>query len=57
LKNRKLEIENPNIAKLYKEKIRGFNTKKELELFLINEPSEEYSPDLDFKLNKKNILK
>src|SRR5690606_7690100 len=30
-KNRKLEIENPKIATTYKQKIKGFNNKKELE--------------------------
>ena len=45
-KNRKLEIENPAIAENYKQKINGFNDKKELSLFLANEPNEEYSLDL-----------
>ena len=45
-KNRKLEIENPLVAASYKEKIRGFTTKKELELFLADEPSEEYVNEL-----------
>jgi site-specific DNA-methyltransferase (adenine-specific) len=49
-KNRKLEIENPTIAASYKEKIRGFNNKKELDLFLAQEPNEEYS--LELKLSK-----
>lgn len=46
-KNRKLEIENPTIAATYKQKINGFNDKKELSLFLAQEPNEDYSPDLD----------
>ncbi len=45
-KNRKLEIENSTTAAKYKEKIRGFNNKKELELFLVNEPKEEYGNEL-----------
>lgn len=47
-KNRKLEIDNLKIAELYKQKINGFNTPKELTLFLANEPTESYSKDLDF---------
>ena len=45
-KNRKLEIENSTTAAKYKEKIRGFNNKKELELFLVNEPKEAYGNEL-----------
>src|SRR5690554_4893058 len=45
-KNRKLEIENPRIAGKYRQKLAGFNNKKELELFLVKEPQEEYSTDL-----------
>ncbi len=47
-KNRKLEIENPTIAESYIQKINGFNNKKELSLFLVNEPTEDYSPELIF---------
>ena len=47
-KARKLEIENPTIAETYKQKINGFTTKKELNLYLIKEPSEVYSPELEF---------
>ena len=47
-KNRKLEIENPKIAALYKEKISGFNDKKELSLFLMQEPQAEYSKNINF---------
>jgi len=50
-KNRKLEIENPKIAASYKQKIRGFNNKKELELFLTEEPKEEYKSELNFTKN------
>lgn len=47
-KNRKLEIENSGIAASYREKINGFNSKKELTLFLAEEPRPAYSPDLNF---------
>ena len=40
-KNRKLEIENPSIAESYKQKINGFETKKQLELYLTEEPQEK----------------
>lgn len=45
-KNRKLEIENKKTAELFKQKIRGFNDKKELELFLCEEPIVEYKTKL-----------
>jgi site-specific DNA-methyltransferase (adenine-specific) len=45
-KNRKLEIENPTTANLYRQKIGGFNEKKELETFLVNEPRIEYGEEL-----------
>lgn len=45
-KNRKLEIENPKTAELYRQKIQGFTNKKELDLFLAKEPSEEYRSEL-----------
>ena len=41
-KNRKLEIENPSTRTFYNQKINGFNDKKELELFLVNEPQGKY---------------
>jgi site-specific DNA-methyltransferase (adenine-specific) len=41
-KNRKLEIENHRIAAEYRRKLAGFNNQKELELFLAEEPREEY---------------
>ena len=47
-KNRKLEIENPKIAELYKQKIQGFNTKNELNSLLVKEPTEEYGSELVF---------
>ena len=45
-KNRKLEIENPKTAELFRHKIQGFTNKKELDLFLANEPTEEYGNEL-----------
>lgn len=47
-KNRKLEIENPETAKKYKQKIKGFDNKKDLEWFLINEPQSEYKIEIKF---------
>ena len=37
-KNRKLEIENPTITKLYQQKINGFEDKKQLQFYLAEEP-------------------
>lgn len=51
--NRKLEIENPIIAGNYRQKLRGFNDNKELELFLLEEPKEEYKSELI--LSKKKV--
>ncbi len=45
-KNRKLEIENSITASIYRQKIRGFINKKELELFLMNESQSEYQNEL-----------
>lgn len=45
-KNRKLEIENPNITAKYKHKLQGFNDQKELDLFLAEEPQPEYKNEL-----------
>ena len=47
-KNRKIEIENTKTSATYRQKIGGFNDKKELELFLFEEPREEYITDLTF---------
>jgi site-specific DNA-methyltransferase (adenine-specific) len=44
-KNRKLEIENPEIAATYRQKVSGFNDKKELECFLVKEPQEAYKTE------------
>ncbi len=45
-KNRKLEIENRRTAEIYRQKLGGFNTKKELELFLLSEPLAKYETEL-----------
>ncbi|VBB48419.1 Modification methylase MboIB [uncultured Paludibacter sp.] len=45
-RNRKIEIEDINITSKYRQKLNGFNNKKELELFLINEPISEYTQEL-----------
>ncbi|MDO9000353.1 MAG: hypothetical protein Q7W45_11355 [Bacteroidota bacterium] len=45
-KNRKLEIEDKTIAETYRQKIRGFNTENELDLFLLEEPKVEYRTKL-----------
>lgn len=45
-KNRKLEIENRRTAEIYRQKLGGFNTKKELELFLLSDPLAEYETEL-----------
>lgn len=45
-KNRKLEIENEKVAATYRQKLNGFNDKKELELFLASEPVVEYGNEL-----------
>lgn len=49
-KNRKLEIENSKISATYKQKINGFNNKKELELFLIEEPLTEYKTEINLSI-------
>lgn len=43
---RKLEIENAKIASSYRKKLQGFNDKKELELFLLQEPQVEYQKEI-----------
>ncbi len=45
-RNRKLEIESPVTQRLFKEKINGFKTKQQLELFLLNEPASAYNDGL-----------
>ena len=45
-KNRKLEIENPQIFGTYKKKLGGFDDKNQLEMFLASEPTIEYDRKL-----------
>jgi len=45
-KNRRKEIENLKTAADYRKKIGGFNDKRELELFLFEEPISEYATEL-----------
>lgn len=47
-KNRKLEIENPQIYGTYRKKLVGFEDKNQLELFLAKEPEIEYERSLNF---------
>ena len=47
-KYRKEEISNPKIFQLYQSKIRGFNTKEQLQLTLAEEPKAEYMQELRF---------
>ncbi len=47
-KNRKIEIENPKTNALYKSKIQGFQEKKQLEMFIANEPKVDYKSDIFF---------
>jgi site-specific DNA-methyltransferase (adenine-specific) len=47
-KNRKLEIENIETANSFRQKIQGFSFKKELSLYLANEPQEEYGLELNW---------
>ncbi len=52
-KNRKLEIENNKTAAIYRQKIGGFNNKKEFDLFLVDEQMTEYKTELN--LTKKKV--
>lgn len=45
-KKRKLEIENQRTAATFRQKIAGFNNRNELELFLAEEPKEDYKAEL-----------
>lgn len=45
-KNRKLEIDDEKVASSYRQKIRGFETKKQLEFYLAEEPKTEYTTEL-----------
>ena len=45
-KKRKIEIENARIASEYRQKIGGFDETKQLDLFLLEEPTNEYKSEL-----------
>lgn len=47
-RKRKIEIENPRIFKEYKQKIQGFQDKKQLTAYLLSEPELDYELDLPF---------
>ncbi|GEM56490.1 site-specific DNA-methyltransferase [Flavobacterium branchiophilum NBRC 15030 = ATCC 35035] len=47
-KNRKIEIEKPQIASTYRQKISGFNSKNALELLLFEEPNLNYGTGINF---------
>ncbi|MBE2254910.1 MAG: site-specific DNA-methyltransferase [Ignavibacteria bacterium] len=47
-KKRKIEIEDEKTAYKYRSKISGFNSKNELELFLVNEPKAHYGEEIKF---------
>ena len=47
-KCRKIEMETPKLKSTYKSKIQGFNEKKQLELFIAEEPKIEYVQTLPF---------
>lgn len=51
-KHRKLEIDNPKTAETFRQRIGGFNDKKEFELFLFEEPKEEYKTELNLITRK-----
>lgn len=55
-KNRKLEIENPTLAESYRSKISGFETKKQLKLYLVEEPKEKEKVVLGY-VRSKDIAK
>ena len=54
-KKRKLEIDNPKTAASFRQKIGGLNNKNELELFLFEEPKEEYKTELKKKKKNPNL--
>ena len=45
-----MEIENSRTAATYRQKISGFTNKKELELFLLEEPDTNYKTELSLTL-------
>lgn len=54
-KNRKLEIENPQIYGTYRKKLGGFGEKYQLEMFLAKEPEIEYERCLNFDKITSNL--
>lgn len=50
-KNRKIEIENQKIAEYFRQKIGGFNDKKEFQLVLLKEPTVEYSTEIKLTID------
>jgi site-specific DNA-methyltransferase (adenine-specific) len=45
-KRRRMEIEDPSVFDLYKQKIQGFKDVKQLDTYLVNEPMVEYGREL-----------
>ena len=54
-KNRKIEIENSKTVSTYRQKIGGFNHKKEFDFFLLEEPRVDYNIELNLT-NRKALL-
>ena len=52
-RNRKFEIENQKTVNLYKSKIQGFQTKKQLSLFIAQEPLLKYGNELNLDIRIK----
>jgi len=55
-KNRKLEIENPKTAELYQQKLQGFGDKKQLQLYLAEEPNPKERVALGY-IRSKDLAK
>ncbi|MCZ8228577.1 site-specific DNA-methyltransferase [Flavobacterium sp.] len=47
-KNRKLEIQDEKVATNYRQKMNGFETKNQLQIYLAEEPIEPYTIDIEF---------
>ena len=47
-KNRKLEIQDEKVATNYRQKMNGFETKNQLQIYLEEEPIEPYTIDIEF---------
>ena len=54
-RNRKVEIENSKIATTYRQKISGFNDKKELDLFLLEEPKIDYKSEINLSIINSSL--